>query len=160
KANYKRYYAGLNPFTNATVQGLTNTTTIDAGGVTLKNIFGFRKNRIHEASDTDGMELQLIDAYRVLRSDDQISNELQVSGALFGDSLKWMVGGFYLKNKPRGPNSISYNLYQPDAADIAANPALEYVAPFLRQVSEASLKEETKAVFVSLSQDLGSMVEG
>src|SRR3546814_5462479 len=63
--NYKRYYSSVSPFTHAKVQGLTNTTTIDFGDVTLKNIFGYRKNRIHEASDTDGTELVLIDALRV-----------------------------------------------------------------------------------------------
>jgi len=157
---YKRYYNSLAPFTHATVQGLTNTTTIDLGGVTVKNIFGFRKNRIHEASDTDGTEQVIVDAYRVLRSDDQITDELQVSGSLFGGSLNWLAGGFYLKNKPKGPNSISYDLFQPSAADVAANTFLDLVSPFLRQVSEASLKEESKAIFLSLSQDLGSAVEG
>ncbi|MDB5687039.1 MAG: hypothetical protein JWR77_1628 [Rhizorhabdus sp.] len=158
--NFKRYYTSLVPFTHATVQGITNTTTIEAGDVTIKNILGFRKNRIHEASDTDGTELAIIDAYRVLRSDDQLSDELQVSGSLFGDSLKWLAGGFYLKNKPKGPNSISYNLYQPSAANVAANPFLGFVSPFLQQVSEASLNERTKAIFLSLSQDLGSVVSG
>src|SRR3546814_10300574 len=110
--NYKRYYSSVSPFTHAKVQGLTNTTTIDFGDVTLKNIFGYRKNRIHEASDTDGTELVLIDALRVLRSDDQFTDELQLSGALFDGSLEWLAGGFYLKNKPKGPNSISYYLYQ------------------------------------------------
>src|SRR3546814_5012006 len=60
----------------------------------------------------------------------------------------------------KGPNSISYYLYQPSAEDAAANPALDFVSPFLRQNSEAVIKEESKAIFLSLSQDLGSMVEG
>src|SRR3546814_14869640 len=81
-------------------------------------------------------------------------------GALVDGSLEWLAGGFYLKNKPKGPNSISYYLYQPSAEDAAANPALDFVSPFLRQNSEAVIKEESKAIFLSLSQDLGSMVEG
>src|SRR3546814_7953829 len=133
---------------------------IDFDDVTLKNIFGYRKNRIHEASDSDGTELFLIDALRLLRSDDQFTDVLQLSGALFDGSLEWLAGGFYLKNKPKGPNSISYYLYQPSAEDAAANPALDFVSPFLRQNSEAVIKEESKAIFLSLSQDLGSMVEG
>src|SRR3546814_12092080 len=81
-------------------------------------------------------------------------------GALVDGSLEWLAGGFYLKNKPKGPNSISYYLYQPSAEDAAANPALDFVSPFLRQNSEAVIKEERKAIFLSLSQDRGSMVEG
>jgi len=160
KSNYKRYYASLNPFSRGEVQGITNTTTIDVGDVTIKNIFGFRKNRIREAADTDGTEMVLVDAGRVLRSDDQLTDELQVSGSLFDNSLNWLAGAFYLKNKPKGPNSISFDLFQPSAADAAANPALNFVSPFLRQVSEAVQDEESKAVFLSLSQDLGFAVPG
>src|SRR3546814_11132632 len=122
---------------------------IDFDDVTLKNIFGYRKNRIHVASDTDGTELVLIDALRVLRSDDQFTDELQLSGALFDGSLEWLAGGFYLKNKPKGPNSISYYLYQPSAEDAAANTALDFVSTFLRQNSEAVIQEDERKCVVS-----------
>jgi iron complex outermembrane receptor protein len=157
---YRRYYSSLVPFSRATVEGITNTTTIDLGSVSFKNIFGFRRNRIREASDTDGMELVLIDAFRVLRSDDQITNEGQFSGSLFNGTLDWLVGGFYLKNKPKGPNSISFSLFQPTAAQVEENPFLDFVSPFLRNLSEAVVAERSEAVFGSLSQDLGSLVPG
>jgi len=158
--NYRRYYASQVPFTHATVKGITNTTTIDLGSVNFKNIFGFRQNRIHEGSDTDGMELVMIDSIRVLRSDDQITDEVQFSGSLFNKTLNWLVGGFYLDNTPKGPNSISFNLFQPSAAQAAANPALNFVSPFLRNLSEQVAAERSKAIYASLSQDLGSLVTG
>lgn len=159
-SDHRRYYNSQRPFTDATVQGITNTTTIDIGDVTVKNIFAYRRNRIREASDTDGTELVLIDAYRVLRSDDQFTEELQASGTLFDGSLEWLAGGFYLFNEPKGPNSIAFNLYQPGAADVAANPALAFVSPFLRQSQESYVKEESKALFLSLSQSLEPLLEG
>ena len=159
-ADYQTYYNSIQPFTDAKVQGITNTTTIDIGDVQVKNIFAFRKNRIREASDTDGTELAIIDAYRVLRSDDQFTDELQISGSLFGGSLDWLAGAFYLYNKPEGPNSIAFDLYQPTAAALQGNPNLAFASPFLRQNQENYVKEESKAVFLSLSQSLDAVVPG
>lgn len=124
------------------IQGLSNTTTVDFGGVTLKNIFGWRDNKVFQQGDSDSLKLAVIDT-QTFHTDRQLTNELQFSGTLMKDRLSWLIGGFYLDSKPTGPNGIAINLF-----DAGNNPLLN--SPALSNMGNYLYSDRSKAVFGSL----------
>jgi iron complex outermembrane receptor protein len=93
----------INPYSNRTFWGVANTTTLDVGAVTFKNIFGYRSSKVDAARDMDGTYLRLNDGVSNTNVE-QYSNEFQILGKLFDDKLDWIVGAFYLKSDPSGVN--------------------------------------------------------
>lgn len=93
----------INPYSNRTFWGVANTTTLDIGAVTFKNIFGYRSSKVDAARDMDGTYLRLNDGVSNTNVE-QYSNEFQILGKLFDDKLDWIVGAFYLKSDPSGVN--------------------------------------------------------
>lgn len=91
------------PRSNRTFWGIANTTTLDVGTVTFKNIFGYRRSKFDAVRDMDGSYLQLNES-RSNTAVEQYSNEFQIMGKLFNDKLDWIVGAFYLKSDPTGVN--------------------------------------------------------
>ena len=81
------------------VQGVTAMAELDLGGITVKNIFAWRDMKENSYNDFDGTQVNLILNYQE-NSQHQYSNELNVSGEL-GDSIEWIAGGFYFKEKAR-----------------------------------------------------------
>ncbi|WP_454798260.1 TonB-dependent receptor [Novosphingobium lindaniclasticum] len=103
----------IDPYSNRTFWGLANTTTLDVGTVTFKNIFGYRSSKVDGARDMDGTYLALYDGVSNTNVQ-QYSNEFQAMGKLFGDKLDWIVGAFYLKSDPNGVNgSVTYSAVIP-----------------------------------------------
>lgn len=81
----------------ADVIGLANTTTLDVGNVTIKNIFGYR--RVESRSDNtdfDGSPFFIYFAPENLE-ERQYSNEFQILGTAFSDRLDWIVGAYYFR---------------------------------------------------------------
>jgi len=76
----------------------TNATTYDLGGVTLKNIAGYVDMSPRVWLSQTSLNWPLVD---VLQNKyyNSFSDELQASGQT--DSLKWIVGGFYSKEKTK-----------------------------------------------------------
>jgi len=97
-------YANFNPWDSVTkIWGVSNTTTIELGdNATLKNIFGYRTNDSLTVGDNDGSALNALDTRNIIQTK-VITDELQLSGSLFNDKLKYTVGGFYFKQSPDGP---------------------------------------------------------
>ena len=85
-----------NKQTDAKAWGVSNTTTVDLGGVTLKNIFGYRKVESTNWLDFDGSPLAVWPSVETMRAD-QYSNELQLLGTAMADRLNWIVGGYWFR---------------------------------------------------------------
>ena len=79
--------------TNIKAWQISNITTADVGGVTLKNIFGFRKLSSYVTFDIDGSALDVLSGTDRMKMH-QISNEVQLIGKGFGDHLTYQIGGF------------------------------------------------------------------
>jgi iron complex outermembrane receptor protein len=101
-APYDSRYITADPYeSNATglnsneqdIWGASLTLAWQLGDVTLKSITGYREQEQQFGTDPDGSPETIVDE---LDSTDQnqFSEELQVSGASFGDRLRW-VGGLY-----------------------------------------------------------------
>lgn len=117
-------YTGQLPITRYSVRGISNTTTIDLGAITIKNIFGYRAVTFDSESNTDGIELPLVNSH--FRQDDrQISDEVQVGGELLGGDLSWLVGGFYLKGYPGGVSGRTLELFLTPSRSVDALPYTE-----------------------------------
>lgn len=76
--------------------GITNKTTVDLGGATLKNIFGYRKIDVTNLADLDGLPANLISSKQV-KDIEEISEELQLQGDLANDKLHYTIGAFYFR---------------------------------------------------------------
>jgi iron complex outermembrane receptor protein len=87
---------------------VTNITTWDLGGVTLKNIAGYREVDSDVGMDYDGSPARVISpvagnlgVFNSINEVDaeQLSNELQVLGTSFDERLEWITGLFWFKEK-------------------------------------------------------------
>ena len=133
------------------VWGLSNTTEFDLGPVLVKNIFGYRTQEWIQNTDSDGTTLPLLNTYN-FQNEYQITNELQFSGQLFDGRLDWLVGAFYLFNKPDGPYGAKFDIYRPSQIPQDNWP--------LSTVQNAFYKDESKAAFLSLGYNFTGALEG
>jgi len=133
-------YTSPRVFQNVQLQGLSNTTTLNLGNVTLKNILGYRTAYHYSITDTDGTEMGLTTAEN--RQDvSQFSEEFQVQGTFLEDKLDTIVGAFYLKSKPSGRAGL-------------------IVAPFTPRLPGSLIlsyrTQESKALFGQATYDFGN----
>nr|WP_218647560.1 TonB-dependent receptor [Sphingobium lactosutens] len=135
----------IDPASNREFWGIANTTTIDFGRVTLKNIAAYRSSVIESRADLDGTFLQLYDN----RSDtnvEQYSNELQLLGKALDDKLDWIFGGFYLRTKPGGVDgSVNFD-------SVIPGETFRY--------TEVYNDAQTKAIFGQVGYDIGRFLYG
>ena len=79
--------------------GITNKTTWELSDtLTLKNIFGYRKQRRDMVQDYDGIPAFLISPYQFARTRN-ISEELQLQAKAFDNRLDLILGGYYFEEK-------------------------------------------------------------
>lgn len=79
--------------------GITNKTTWElSDNLTLKNIFGYRKQRREMVQDYDGIPAFLITPFQFARSRN-ISEELQLQGKAFDGKLDFIIGGYYFEEE-------------------------------------------------------------
>jgi iron complex outermembrane receptor protein len=93
--------------------GVTNTTVWDlTGEVTLKNIFGFRRNRVKEVNDYDGTVLPILSQVTASGAGwnsalDQYTEEFQVQRK--GNLISWIAGLYYEYSQPGTPQVVEGN---------------------------------------------------
>lgn len=101
----RKNYSDLAQRLDRDIWGVSNKTEFDlAEGVTLRNIFGYRKVHLETDLNTDGVNfspLVIINASNRVR-EEQISDEFHVFGSLLDDRLDYLVGAFYIKENPTG----------------------------------------------------------
>jgi iron complex outermembrane recepter protein len=108
----------IDAFERADRVGVTNRTEIKfSDAAQLVNIFGYRHTKIDYFSSVDGLPTLISDGTGAIpaglpvmvvggrqTSDvEQVTDELQLKGKAADGRLDWLVGGFYLKSKPKGP---------------------------------------------------------
>ncbi|WP_439540595.1 TonB-dependent receptor [Sphingomonas sp.] len=147
----RQVYSDVDAFDKTRLQGISNTTTIDLGAVTIKNIFGWRKTEVDQRGNTDGVPVPLINT-ALTRHEAQITDELQLSGSAFEDRLDFLVGGFYLKTRPTGSISLFSDFLRP--------PSIPLASWRLSTVGNTLYREESKAIFGNLTYSFGGGLEG
>lgn len=84
------------------VRSISNTTVIDLGASHhLKNIFGYNTIDTITFSSLGGTPIATFMGAQSYRMK-QLTNELQLAGSFFADSLQYTVGGFYFREDPNG----------------------------------------------------------
>jgi iron complex outermembrane recepter protein len=129
------------------LRGLTNTTRLEFGNITVRNIFGYREHSISQKINTaaiDNIEGPLgpFTLFHASSTTEKkyLSDEFQVLGET--DRLNWIVGAFYGKDKSTDPMG---SLFQ--AFDLLADgPTLNY--------STAHIENESYAAFAQLGYKL------
>jgi iron complex outermembrane receptor protein len=92
-------------FLKQELESFSNTTTVDFGAFTLKNIFGYRTTSVHSRDDIDGTIFPMVNADNFAEYK-QLSNEIQISGEALDGALEYIGGFFYIKSEPDGPNRL------------------------------------------------------
>lgn len=87
------------PYENIKNWGVTNKTTWElSDNVTVKNIFGYRKQQRDMVQDYDGIPAFMLTPNQYSRSRN-ISEELQLQGKAFDNRLEYIIGGYYFEEK-------------------------------------------------------------
>ncbi|MDE1145157.1 MAG: TonB-dependent receptor plug domain-containing protein [Azospirillaceae bacterium] len=180
---------GQNPYTNASttqpfskvkVWGVSNTTEAEFDDFSIKNIFGYRSSDVDQVNSATGLGLApmpfplaslgvaagtpvtLFNNYNAV-VEEQFTEELQFSGTAFNKSLTWLVGAFYLKEQPTGPDYLAEDLFRPSAA--SASPTSLYITQLFGGIWPAGTladnlyTDESKAVFANVSYDLSHVAD-
>lgn len=92
-------------FSDQEVWGFSTTLTWDVAGMTVKSITGYRDMEVSFGTDPDGSPVVVIDEVDV-NQQDQISQELQVSGLSFDDRLNWLAGFYYLSEDAEATQDV------------------------------------------------------
>jgi iron complex outermembrane recepter protein len=95
---------------NRKIWGFTNTTELDLGAVQLKNIFAYRRTDVDSSRDYDGTPLR-INGQSNFFIRNQITNEFQILGQALDDRVEYILGAFYLSEKPKGPNTANNDTF-------------------------------------------------
>lgn len=143
EAGVRKNYTAPRVFQDVELQGLSNTTTLYLGNITLKNILGYRTAYHYSVTDTDGTEMGLTTAEN-LQDYSQFSEEFQIQGTFLEDRLDTIVGAFYLKSRPSGRTGL---IVAPFTPRLPASLILSYRT------------QESKALFGQASFDLGGGFE-
>ncbi len=91
---------------------LSNTTTWEIGGVTIKNIYGQAEVNIDTFNDNDGAQMTLVTASTQYNAK-QVTNEFQVLGEALDGNLEYIAGYFYLDSEPNGINKLGLQTFKP-----------------------------------------------
>jgi len=141
-------YINADPWLSSTkIWGVSNTTTITLSDqFTFKNIFGYRTNDSKNVGDNDGTPMNIIDTNNRIQTK-IMTEEVQLSGSLFQDKLKFTTGAFYFKQSPNGPagtQSLEVNAYF----------GLSHTAGF------SYFKDTSKAVYGQVDYSLDWLAQG
>ncbi len=139
-------YTEMVPRERITTFGISNTTTIDLGAATLKNIFAFRTLDLVVNADNDAVAQSALGVTGA-NKDHQFTNELQISGEAFSDRLKYVFGGFYYETVPQ------------DHVGFQANSVVVFQG-ISNGVSANFLKETSKALYGQIDYDISSLIPG
>ena len=92
-------YADGNDYTETEAWGLAGTLEYDlGGGRTLKSITSYRDLYWNVGMDLDGSPLNVLQT-SFITEQRQLSQEFQLIGALFDDSVNYVVGAYYFKEE-------------------------------------------------------------
>ncbi|MGB3753275.1 MAG: TonB-dependent receptor [Parerythrobacter sp.] len=94
--NFYNVFASNSPEARNETYGFSGTVTLDLGAATLKSITAYRELDGFSTADPDGTRFKLYDQDVTTRQN-QFSQELQLTGEAFGDSLTYLLGGYFFK---------------------------------------------------------------
>jgi iron complex outermembrane receptor protein len=144
--------------------GLSNTTVANLDSVTVKNIVGFRYTSVQQVNNIDGVSLAVINNPATQKHDAQVSEEFQLSGTAFQDKLSWLLGSFYLSDRPSGTTVVGLDLFRPNDTVIPPGYEAAGVPPYapqatwpIEQYANTLYSDESRALFANFIYDLSGL---
>jgi iron complex outermembrane receptor protein len=89
--------------------GIAATLSWDFDSVQVKSISAYRELESHFDIDTDGSPLPIANSFNDY-SQEQFSQELQLTGRAFDDRLKWLGGLYYLREQGADRNYLTFSI--------------------------------------------------
>lgn len=156
------------PRNRDTFWGLSNTTTVDLGFMTAKNIFGYRNTNAYGGLDTSGLPLAPLPPFLgalaglpgvysdtlSVRQDEQFSDEVQFSGMALDKNLTWILGGFYLEDKPSGPDYLVLDDFRPVSPFFVLPPSLP--SP-ISSLEDSLYSDQSQSIYLTTTYNLGQL---
>jgi iron complex outermembrane receptor protein len=144
----------------------TNITTWEINpDLVLKNIAGYRFNRVNQASDFDGSVLPLVRNTNT-KSDwgedavQQATDELQLQGNAINDYLKYIVGAYFENSDPGQPTISRAEEFLPPPS-YQSNPQFYNDAVNAASVlNYHKFNDKDESVFAHGDWNLGSLLNG
>ena len=102
--------------------GISNRTEFEVtDGLTLRNIFGYRNTKVFTNLNVDALDSArpLADA-SVRARQEQFSDEFHAYGKILDNRLDYLVGAFYIQEKPTGPEGTAFVIGAPAAPWVTA----------------------------------------
>lgn len=145
--------AGINPVNDSRVYDFNGTITAELPFGVLKSISAYRNVYFEGATDLDGTPLPTADTREFVLDGEQVSQELQLSGASLSDRLNWTVGAYYfheqVRNTPltRIPAAIQDNTIRPDNKSVSVFAQASYeILPSLRFTAGVRAVKDTRGM--------------
>ena len=152
-AGPRKAWTDLYAFYRGDLKSWSNTTTLDLGPVTLKNIFGYREVYFHNLSDIDATEMSQINADNLV-DNQQTTNEFQISGKALNDDFNYIAGYFYSRATPDGPQRLELQQFAVSGTPLDSPAA----APFNGAYgSGAYYRDTSNAYFAQVDYKLGNL---
>lgn len=136
----------------------SNITTLELGGVTMKNIIALQETKRGFNTSYLGVpqpilfseysKKGLLNPDGELGGARQFSNELQFSGGSFGDRLKWVVGASYIQERPAGVVSDNLVTFGPPGG------------PFNPRSARIWARSKDYGIFAQGTYDLDAVADG
>ncbi|HKU42924.1 MAG TPA: TonB-dependent receptor [Polyangiales bacterium] len=98
-------YSTSPSYNNTDVWGTSGTITWDIGPVQLKSITAYRALRVATKTDADGTPFDIVASDGILVEQNQISQELQVSGRAWDSRINWLLGLWYFQEHAKDTQS-------------------------------------------------------
>jgi iron complex outermembrane receptor protein len=162
-----RAFASTSPLLD--IERTTNITDITNWAVTpdltLKNVLGYRFNRINQANDFAGTDIPIIrdvNPASVYGEDglQQFSEELQLQGSTLDAKLKY-IAGFYFEHATPGENTYSAAYQFAPPASFKAYPVVyNGLLADAAEVQSHVFNDSSASVFLHGEYDLGNFLHG
>lgn len=139
---------------------LTNTTEIELGGATLKNIVGLSRSHNQDLAGQIGVPFLILSTYNALvgppklgdNSNDElvrtVSEELQLQGKLLDDRLTYVVGGYYARTRSRFFYPATY---------FDLSPVFPLIPGVSTSLSDFKQADTQRALYGQVSYDMGGI---
>jgi iron complex outermembrane receptor protein len=169
---------GLHEPETTRTYGVSNTTTVDFGPVTVKNIFGLRGSGLYDFNNGTGLSklpsvltglpvafggvpTSVSDGLYAAstRNDEQVSEELQFTGSLLDNTLNWLAGAFYVNDEPTGPENLAEWIVFPNDRKLPPNSIVTKNGIYLvsPQLVNNLYSDQSKAIFGNLTYNLAQI---
>ncbi|MDF8334571.1 TonB-dependent receptor [Novosphingobium cyanobacteriorum] len=115
-------------YVSGTWWGITNTTELEIGDVTVRNIFSYRKDNIENSEDDSGVDAPILKGWNKVPAH-AYTNEINIFGKAFDNRLDYTIGALWSNQTTRQMLNYSVLNYWRDRDPFGVLPAWNLLNP-------------------------------